>query len=433
MNEPSRSAYDKGMATVDLKTDATGRCFISYRRSRLAEIERLVSLFHEHGVPTWQDIKDLAAEPTEEAIKRTLDDPTTGSAVVWLTADVSESPIIKQVEAPRILRRLRNADGFCGVLALANGLDYHDASSVLDMPGSLEDASKAWSLQRVEGDPATDDSLIALTRDILKRRMAAVHLQLDESVPLAIAINAHALATPGFEPGYALAIDWTKHFELRHTSTVVWTERLLPALQRVVEAIRREAPRRRVVAEGHVSISSAFALGRAFMEPSGLRIGWKQLPSGEVWTLSEEPEESGFRAELASQDSGATDLAVLVSVRGDVEPAVKATANELPRFRAILRISPADRHPTSQLNCGKAVHLSRLVGDQIRAARQEFRGLGKIHMFFSGPVGLAMMIGQQFNAIGPVQIYEHEQSDNGVGVYRPGVMLSEAMSKRKDS
>lgn len=433
MNECSCSAYDKGMASVDLKTDATGRCFLSYRRSRLAEIERLASLFHEHGVPTWQDIRDLAAEPTEEAIKRALDDPTMASAVVWLTADVAESPIIREVEAPRILRRLRNADDFCGVLALANGLKYEDASSVLDIPGSLEDVTRAWNLHGVNGDPATDDSLITLIHDILRHRIAAVHRQLEKNAPLPIAINAHALATPGFTPGYALAIDWTKHFELRHTSTIVWTERLLPALQRVVEIIRREAPQRRVVAEGHVTISSAFALGRAFMEPSGLRIGWKQLPSGEMWTLSEEPEESGFRAELASQDSGATDLAVLVSVRGDVEPAVKATANELPRFRAILRICPAAGHPTSQLNGGKAVHLARLVGDQMRAARHEYRGLQKIHMFFSGPVGLAMMVGQQFNAIGPVQIYEHEQSDNGVGVYRPGAMLSEAMSKRKDS
>ena len=291
------------MATLDLQTDATGRCFISYRRSRLAEIERLASLLHEHGVPTWQDIKDLAAEPTEEAIKRALDDPTTGSAVLWFTADVAESPIIKQVEAPRILRRLRNADGFCGMLALADGLDYDDASSVLDIPGSLEDVSKAWSLQSVEGDPATDDSLVALTRDILKRRVAAVHRQLEKNAPFAIAINAHALATPGFEPGYALAIDWTRHFELRHTSTTVWTERLLPAIQRVVETIRREAPRRRVVAEGHVYLSSAFALGRAFMEPRGLSIGWRHLPSGDVCTLSEEMVESGFRAELVLTDS----------------------------------------------------------------------------------------------------------------------------------
>src|ERR1700735_5129040 len=75
-------------------TDPAGRCFVSYRRHRAAEARLLVQALHDVGVPTWQDIENLDAEPTEDELGQVLADPSTASALVWITPEVTDSPVI---------------------------------------------------------------------------------------------------------------------------------------------------------------------------------------------------------------------------------------------------------------------------------------------------------------------------------------------------
>ena len=89
-----------------------------------------------------------------------------------------------------------------------------------------------------------------------------------------------------------------------------------------------------------------------------------------------------------------------------------ASASDLPEFSAVSLIAPKNgRYPASIQSPGQAVHLARLVADQIRRARTEHPHLECTHVFLSGPVGLAVLIGQQLNGLGPVQTYEHLQTD----------------------
>jgi hypothetical protein len=199
----------------------------------------------------------------------------------------------------------------------------------------------------------------------------------------------------------------------------------------VAEAVRTSAPKRAVIAEGHISIATAFALGRAFMVPAGLSLAWNQLPRKELWTLGPPETEPGLVSELTSQDANATALAVLVSVRGNVEPAVVATQSTLPSFRAILRLRPqAGEHVVNITDPGQASAAARLVADEIRRARQVHQVIRTTHLFYSGPVGMAMMIGQQLNALGPVQMYEHHQTpDDAVGTYVPAALLTDPVAR----
>lgn len=417
--------YSLAMSPVIPQTDPTGRCFVSYRSTRLGEIERLIPCLHEHGIPTWQDRQNLASEPTVEAIQNALDCPSTSSAILWLTGDVATSRVILDEEAPRIVQRARASDGFTAKLCLANGLKFAAASDILKMPGSLESPSKTWNLRLIDGDPATDEAILGVAKAALSRRIAAIHAALPPGERLRIAFHAHAQARPAFETGYALMVDWTRHFQLRHASADAWNGRMLPALASIIEVIRTAAPRRAVLAEGFVSIATAFAIGRSFMEPSGIPLTWKQLPKGDEWSLSPLRSDSGFSAELASQDVSASALAVLVSIRGNVEPAVVASQTALPAFRAILRVRPQNGQATAHLeSCEQASHLARLVADQIREARATYPRIRTTHLFYSGPVGVAMMIGQQLNALGPVQLYEHSQTpEDAVGTYVPAALL----------
>jgi len=93
-------------------TDPTGRSFLSYRRSRLDEAKLLIQSQHDVGIPTWQDIRNLDEEPTEKAIRGILNNEFTANAILWITPDVAQSPMIQKVEAPAIFRRYQQDDDF---------------------------------------------------------------------------------------------------------------------------------------------------------------------------------------------------------------------------------------------------------------------------------------------------------------------------------
>lgn len=409
-------------------TDPTGKCFLSYRRSQLEPVERLARCLREHGVPTWQDIDNLGSEPTIEALGAALDDSCTAAGLLLLSKDVAQSPVVLQEEAPRILRRARSRDGFRGHLVLSDGVDYGDVTSILDLPGSLEDPSKTWNIIKPPVGCSSDQFALHVAERVLNDRLSDLHQHLTRTDPLRIRMYAHAQAKAAFEPGIALALDWCDRYRHRHAPPTVWNDHLAPTVERVKNAIRSRCPGRRVVADGHMTIATGLLLGRAFVETTGVGLSWVQLPSRAVWSLDVSPEESAMVAELASLDVRGADLAVLVSVRGNVEPAVKATAG-LPAFRAILRIGAADDSGMVDLTTpGRATHAARLIGNQLRLARQKYPVVQRIHLFLSGPAGLAMMVGQQLNAVGPVHTYEHNQSTGGVGVYEAAAVLSDPVA-----
>src|SRR5271169_2614374 len=96
-------------------TDPTGLCFLSYRRARAAEAGLLIAALRDRGIPTWQDIADLATTPTEDALRRVLADPGTASAIMFATPEVEHSPVIRDIEAPAIVARHLRGDGFFAV------------------------------------------------------------------------------------------------------------------------------------------------------------------------------------------------------------------------------------------------------------------------------------------------------------------------------
>jgi hypothetical protein len=78
-------------------TDPTGRSFVSYRRTRRDEAAFLVHAQHDHGIPTWLDLNNLGNVPTEDELRKVLADPSTASAVLFVTPEVETSPIIRDV------------------------------------------------------------------------------------------------------------------------------------------------------------------------------------------------------------------------------------------------------------------------------------------------------------------------------------------------
>lgn len=405
-------------------TDPTGRSFLSYRRNRLQEANLLIEAQHELGIPTWQDLDDLDELQTETELHAVLNDPTTANTVLWLTPDVADSPTIQRVEAPESVRREQRGDAFFLIPVAAGGLDYDQAAAVAGDRLGIHDLS-SWNIRRVTHDPGTRDDISEIACRVLRRRLRALHETLPPDEPFRVRLMTRR--QPGFETGWALSIDWSHHFTVRNAHAGAWQKALLPALRAIRETLRSRAPRRDVEASGGATLSAGLAFGRAFLAlDRDFELSWRQEAENkpdQIWSLSAPPEDVPI---LVSRQAIRTDgdaLAVLLSVSQDVEPAFGKSRATLPTFRAAVNVRPPGE-PFEGLAIetpGQAVQIVDRTVEAIRQARAEL-GTTSVHIFATIPVGLAVLLGQRLNTLGPVQTYEH---DPATGTYSPEVLLPE--------
>ena len=408
-------------------TDPTGLSFLSYRRVRNDECERLVVAQRERGIPTWRDVDDMNSEPTESELRRIIRDNSTANVILWITPETAESPIIRNVEAPVALERHGKNDGFFIVPVAAGGLEYAAAAAAITNNTSIIDLGN-WNVFKLESDPASEADIARVANQVLKQRLQAIDRQLPPDAPLRIALNTRQ--SVGHQPGKALSVDWSHRFggnQNREATAADWQDKMLPALADVSRAIQQNVPGRRLLAEGLLSLSAATALGFHFMAPAGFDIAWEQrMPDGsvQIWSRKAGREDSGFTAATSAGAVDATDLAVLVSVNGDVSSAVAASAATTGPLRAYVHIKRADSAQSAVLQTpGQALDVAEKTVAAVRNARHEYGITGRVHLFVAIPAGLSMLIGQMLNTLGPVQTYEHIQTD-ATGCYKSAALLN---------
>ena len=404
-------------------TDPTGRSFLSYKRSRRDEAGLLIQAQHDHGIPTWQDVRDLGSVPTEDELRRVLADPTTASAVLFITPEVENSAVIREVEVPKIVHRAESRDGFFVVPVAAGGLDFAKAAEVDQQP-SL--GAKSRRLEYAQGSGVRDFG--GPCRRHCQPRADPAHCgdPPPSSAPASRCELGSSFAVRHlFRSGTALILDWSARFADKEAAPETWRDALLPALERIAKAIRQHAPGREVEAFGLPTLPAAAALGCAFLSTSGLRASWRQIAPGrddQLWTLAQPKEDSGFKAQITSKEPSARDIAVLVSVADNTEPVFAAYQKNLPPLRALVHITRPGAYPHMIQTPGEATDVALAVQDGMRTARREYGNIGTAHLFMAAPAGLAMLIGQLLNTFGAVQTYEHVTVD-GSGQYRPAALL----------
>jgi hypothetical protein len=124
--------------------------------------------------------------------------------------------------------------------------------------------------------------------------------------------------------------------------------------------------------------------------------------------------------EVRAGDPASEELAVLVAINAAVRSAI--AKSELPKFRAHVEISLPKPSSTVRLTGGEAIDVALRVSDAVREARTRWSDIRCIHLFAAVPAGVAVLIGQFLNTLGPVQTYEHIQ-DDAQGIYRPAALL----------
>lgn len=403
-------------------TDPTGRCFLSYRRARAEEAALLIAAQHDHGIPTWQDVSNLSSVPTEDEIRSILSDTSVASAVLFITPEVEESPVICNVEVPKIIKRAEAADGFFVVPLAAGGLDYAEAAEVASSHLSAQNLSD-WNMHKVPNATLSPTHAAGVARRVLVQRVQAIHHRLPQDRSLRVGLFVRR--NPGFEPGIALALNWSPRFTGKETTAETWRDVLLPSLTRVADAIRQHAPGRNIEAFGLPTLPAALAFGCAFLSTSGLRLSWRQVTPGQpdqLWTLAAAREDTEFKPKIMSKDPKARDIAVLVSVADNTEPLFAAYQKDLPPLRALVHVAKSDSYPHSIRSPGQANDIALAVQDGMRTARREYGNVGTVHLFMAAPAGLAVLVGQLLNTFGAVQTYEHVATD-GSGCYKPAALI----------
>jgi hypothetical protein len=205
----------------------------------------------------------------------------------------------------------------------------------------------------------------------------------------------------------------------------MWERTLLPVLPQISAAVRQYAPGRTIEAFGLPTLPAALALGCAFLSTGGIGLSWRQIfhdQSAQVWSLAHPRESSGFGHRLVSENAGARDIAVLVSVTDNVEPVFAACRGTLPLLRAIVHVTKTGAYPHVIPSPGQATDAGLAIQGAMRTARREYGNIGTVHLFMSAPAGLAVLVGQLLNTFGSIQTYEHVSKD-GSGVYKPAAHL----------
>ncbi|SRR5579871_3295755 len=403
-------------------TSPTGKCFISYRRTHLEEISRLVQALNAVGVPTWQDIKNLNNTSTETEIRIVLKDSNTSSAVLFITKDVSESEIIKKVEAKLIVERVAAKNGFFATPVVADKLSYKDAADLFDGSIGAHDL-ETWNLERLPDAVLDLSSAISLARSILEKRLRTIAKGKTSNDPLKIFFSTRKPVPESNE--FDLCIDWNPFFSPDFSGKDTWETLLLPSLRNIADVIGIYMPNHPIEISGFLSLPIGIALGTVFLEQRGISITWLQsLPNGEKqkWGLAVNEGKSDFEERFIDRDIKGKDIAVLISVNDDVANGFSRT--QVPNLRVVIEVKPKGGfRPGIVLNDpSKVKGLVQLVSQAIRTARTGYSADGAVHIFAAIPLGVAVLLGQKLNTLATVQTYDFVADASQP--YTPAVLLN---------
>ena len=389
-------AYERAVSPV----------FISYKRNRADEVKKITEYFNLLGIPFWQDVNDLGHGQTEQEIRRILSDETISGALMFLTPDVKDSPMICKVEAPLIVDRKRNDDTFYCVPAL-HQMDYKSVDHLgLNLNGVL---LSNWNLHGVSKDPNhvfTDEDARRIAERVFVQRLGVCHGLSGAGVPLKIGINTFGA---GFDASQCFRISWNHFFKGRHASDETWTQKLLPTLDFLSSRLKDK--KRPAEFQGQASLSAALALGTEFLDTTGYDASWRSTTKGqseEVWSLNAGSAEPEINISLVGGDVGAADLAVLISLTNNVAPDFGRLRHTLS-LRDVLKFEVnegANNRPS--ISAARGLAIAREVVQQMRTVRSEAHANGAVHLFMAVPVAFSFVFGQLLNTFGKVVTYEYD-------------------------
>jgi CBASS immunity sensor of nucleotide second messenger signals len=207
-------------------------------------------------------------------------------------------------------------------------------------------------------------------------------------------------------------LDWSNYFDRssrRIPEPSIWKEKLIPQLEEAQRKVRSGTDSRLIHFRPSACLSAGIALGWAFSEVKGYTFEIEQ--GSEIWQTDIRPNSDRklIMPEPILLNENADALCVEFSQIADVAPKVdqyikKSNAS----FRARLSLLP-DKGIGTRINGSEALAYANEAKQRIRSAVDMYR-CSSIHLFYAGPLGLAILFGRLLNSMhADVQCYEEQE------------------------
>lgn len=241
-------------------------------------------------------------------------------------------------------------------------------------------------------------------------------------------VYLHGWVKQGYAAPADVEVDWTDRFvhaSLAVPAQEVWNTGLLPELQGLRQRLAGEGVHN-IWLYAKAPLSVGLAFGNTFSAAEGYNIRVEQPSPGSPHPLQYWETDAVIRSEIAIEarervgDADAADILIGIGVTDDPAPAVDQflRASNLG-VKAHLHIFPKAGASETSLDEGTVNSFARIAKERIREFSNR-HAPKRIHLFYLGPFGLAVLLGQKLNGLGTdVQCYERNKSSG----YRPSCLL----------
>lgn len=403
--------------TVPGTPKPTDPLFISYRHSDgMQATSELAWLLRAAGIPIWRDQDDLPPGDTEQRLKEAIAAGLSG-AVLVITPDVTYSKVIREVEAPALIKWHDEHPEFAlgianAVTSDAGGLDYSAPDTQLGLDQDR--------LAGVDQHPADRAGLLVITRKMLNFRLAYFRVDVatnDKTFTLDVQTRNNPQVYDRTGSHLDVRLRPSSHPRLPSHDGLV---DLADTIGLIPDAVTR-AGANRVLITGGAHLSVALAIGAAL--PS-TRIGHLSVldQRGDTWTggaTSQHPE-TPLLALTGAHDSpgvpiGRPEVAVYLDlVPNPSDSAWQRYLDENATTLAAWRhMTALDKGPLSP---GNAAAIAGEAAAHIRDL-SNMHGNARVHLLLRCPFPIAVLVGRLTNTL-RVTAYEWDDDDTGAD-HRP--------------
>jgi hypothetical protein len=219
-------------------------------------------------------------------------------------------------------------------------------------------------------------------------------------------------------------LDVIRYFDERPVrSDADWARTLYPQLKSFLLSAARRHSDLRLVLDAHVTL--AFAAGSILNIKAGVNIELEQRVLNRlVWRpddAASDPAWPGWVSALESLPGTGDDTVVAVSLTHDVQPAVRAAAQQLSSVSQLLVVALDAGAGNRKVVSGRhAFDLAESLAQQLARVKKPS---GTVHLFIAAPNGFTFFLGQRQPSMGRTVLYEYDFEGANGGGYRASLTL----------
>ncbi|OQP67641.1 SAVED domain-containing protein [Niastella populi] len=229
-------------------------------------------------------------------------------------------------------------------------------------------------------------------------------------------LHIHNWTVEKYTPDATVTLDWSTYFD-RQTRTVpdvgMWDKVLVPQLITTRQDIAKTTSNRHIIFRGKCTLSTGFALGMAFPEIGNWSFEIQQPPN--VWR-SDAEKITGYKLRYETEDpatygidSENQEIAVIFNITGQaLNDVVAFLRNNNISIKQLVLIHPSSTPGNLSIqNDSEAVSLASASKNIIKEMVTLYQSR-KTHLFYYGPIGLSIFLGQKLTSVGQIQLYEFQ-------------------------